>query len=160
MLNFASERTPELPSGFFNWFGTFFKIPDSHVLNHSSMDGYLFLRFLTLLCSICFTGCVITWPILLPINAMGGAGNKQLDMLSFSNVKNPNWYYAHAIMGCILFGKSSKATTGPANSRSLRFLHGHSGESVLCASATGLPEFTRVWPSHLFAVSSVHVCTA
>ena len=110
MLNFASERSPELPSGFFNWFGTFFKIPDSHVLNHSSMDGYLFLRFLRVLCSICFTGCVITWPVLLPINAMGGAGNKQLDMLSFSNVKNPNWYYAHATMGCVLFGKSTKIT--------------------------------------------------
>ncbi|KAE8146632.1 hypothetical protein BDV25DRAFT_169690 [Aspergillus avenaceus] len=97
------ERSPKLPSGFINWFGHFFKISDAHVLHSSSMDGYLFLRFLRVLCATCFTGCVITWPILLPINATGGAGNVQLDMLSFSNVKDPKRYYAHAVMACVLF---------------------------------------------------------
>ncbi|PLB52172.1 DUF221 domain protein [Aspergillus steynii IBT 23096] len=97
------ERSPELPSGFVNWFGHFLKLSDTHVLHHSSMDGYLFLRFLRVLCSICFTGCVITWPILLPIHATGGAGNTQLDALSFSNVKNGKRYYAHSAMACIFF---------------------------------------------------------
>lgn len=69
------------------------------------MDGYLFLRFLRVLCSICFTGCVITWPILLPIHATGGGGNTQLDALSFSNVKDQKRYYAHVAMACIFFSK-------------------------------------------------------
>lgn len=69
------------------------------------MDGYLFLRFLRVLCSIFFIGCLITWPVLLPIHATGGAGNTQLDALSFSNVKNKNSYYAHAVMACVLFSK-------------------------------------------------------
>ncbi|RMZ37467.1 DUF221 domain protein [Aspergillus flavus] len=97
------ERSPQLPSGFLNWFGHFLKISDAHVLHSSSMDGYLFLRFLRVLCATCFTGCLITWPILLPINATGGAGNTQLDALSFSNVKNPKRYYAHTVMAIAFF---------------------------------------------------------
>ncbi|KAE8383788.1 hypothetical protein BDV26DRAFT_287206 [Aspergillus bertholletiae] len=97
------ERSPQLPSGFINWFGHFLKISDAHVLHSSSMDGYLFLRFLRVLCATCFTGCLITWPVLLPINATGGAGNTQLDALSFSNVKNPKRYYAHAVMAIVFF---------------------------------------------------------
>ncbi|KAM0093750.1 hypothetical protein ACP6JD_002786 [Aspergillus fumigatus] len=92
-----------LPRGFINWFGQFLKISDAHVLHSSSMDGYLFLRFLRVLCSTCFTGCLVTWPILIPIHVTGGAGNTQLDALSFSNVKDPTRYYAHAIMACIFF---------------------------------------------------------
>lgn len=50
-------------------------------------------------------GCVIIWPILFPIHATGGNGNTQLDMLSFSNVKDPKRYFAHAIMGCVFFSE-------------------------------------------------------
>ncbi|RLL94105.1 hypothetical protein CFD26_101523 [Aspergillus turcosus] len=97
------ERSPQLPTGFINWFGHFLKISDAHVLHSSSMDGYLFLRFLRVLCATCFTGCLITWPILIPIHVTGGAGNTQLDALSFSNVKDPKRYYAHAVMACVFF---------------------------------------------------------
>jgi hypothetical protein len=48
-------------------------------------------------------GCVIVWPVIIPINATGGVGNTQLDALSFSNVKNPKRYYAHAVMACVYF---------------------------------------------------------
>ncbi|KAJ5688862.1 hypothetical protein N7462_003254 [Penicillium macrosclerotiorum] len=97
------QRSPELPSGWVNWFGTFFKIEDNHVLHHSSLDGYLFLRFLRVLCAICAFGCLITWPILLPIHATGGNGNTQLDILSFSNVANPKRYYANVVVALIFF---------------------------------------------------------
>ncbi|KAL4961019.1 putative DUF221 domain protein [Aspergillus stella-maris] len=97
------ERSPQLPNGWLNWIGEFLKISDAHVLNHHSMDGYLFLRLLRMLCVIFFVGCLITWPVLLPIHATGGAGNTQLDALSFSNVKSISRYYAHAIMACIYF---------------------------------------------------------
>ncbi|KAJ5903895.1 hypothetical protein N7504_006278 [Penicillium tannophilum] len=97
------QRSPELPSGWVNWVGEFLKIEDSHVLHHSSLDGYLFLRFLRVLCAIFFTGCVLTWPILFPLHATGGNGNTQLDILSFSNVANPSKYYANVILACIYF---------------------------------------------------------
>jgi hypothetical protein len=99
----SSERTPELPGGWVNWFAPFFQIADSHVLHHSSLDGYLFLRFLRMLCTMCFVGMVILWPVLMPIHATGGGGNTQLDRLSFSNVVNPTRYYAHVVMGMIYF---------------------------------------------------------
>ncbi|KAL4929795.1 putative DUF221 domain protein [Aspergillus undulatus] len=97
------EKSPQLPTGWVNWIGQFLKISDAHVLNHHSMDGYLFLRFLRVLCATFFIGCLFTWPILLPIHATGGAGNTQLDALSFSNVKSKNRYYAHAIISCVYF---------------------------------------------------------
>lgn len=80
-------------------------MPDSHALRHSSLDGYFFLRFLKKMSMLCFVGCLITWPILLPIHATGGAGNKQLDILNFSNVVDPSRYYAHTFVAWLFFGK-------------------------------------------------------
>ncbi|EZF76717.1 hypothetical protein H105_01910 [Trichophyton soudanense CBS 452.61] len=98
------ERSPELPYGFVNWIGDFIRLSDSHVLRNSSLDGYLFLRFLKKMSLLSFIGCCITWPILMPINITGGAGNTQLDLLTFSNVVNPKRYYAHTIVSWIFFG--------------------------------------------------------
>lgn len=92
----------------FNWFRAFFDISDTYVLNHQSMDGYLLLRYLKLSSMICFVGCVITWPILFPVNATGGAGLQQLDSLTMANVKagnNPR-LYAHTFCAWIYIGKS------------------------------------------------------
>ncbi|OJD16556.1 hypothetical protein AJ78_03293 [Emergomyces pasteurianus Ep9510] len=97
------ERSPELPSGWINWIGVFFNLSDTYVLQHSSLDGYFFLRFLRLMSVTCFVGCLGIWPILFPIHATGGAGNTQLDALSFSNVTDPNRYYAHVVVSWMFF---------------------------------------------------------
>jgi hypothetical protein len=102
-----SERTPELPNGLFNWFGSFWKIPDIYALQHQSLDAYLFLRYLRITVTICFVGCCITWPILFPVNATGGGGQQQLDILSYSNINkdtNGMRYYAHVFVSWIFFG--------------------------------------------------------
>jgi hypothetical protein len=106
------ERSPDLPSGMFNWIGTFNKIPDSYVLNHQSLDGFLLLRYLKISVALCFVGCLITWPVLFPVNATGGAGGIQLDIISFSNIKtsipgNKNRYYAHTFTAWIYFSESA-----------------------------------------------------
>ena len=102
------ERSPDLPSGLFNWIGTFNKIPDSYVLNHQSLDGFLLLRYLKISVALCFFGALITWPILFPVNATGGGGQKQLDLISFTNVKNTkNRYYAHTFVAWIYYSKCS-----------------------------------------------------
>lgn len=103
-----AERSPELPTGWLNWFGAFWRLPDSYVLRHSSLDGYLFLRFLKLMSLVCFVGCVITWPVLIPVNVTGGAGNTELDLLSFSNVKQPEKYYAHTLVSFVFFGECAR----------------------------------------------------
>ena len=79
-------------------------IPDDFVLHHNSLDGYLFLRFFKLLIFICLVGCCITWPVLFPVNATGGGGQSQLDILSISNVKDPVRYYAHALVAWVFLG--------------------------------------------------------
>lgn len=54
----------------------------------------------------------MTWPILFPVNATGGGGLKELDLLSFGNVSpdNKNRYYAHTFVAWIFYGKSDLLT--------------------------------------------------
>ncbi|KAF1969274.1 DUF221-domain-containing protein [Bimuria novae-zelandiae CBS 107.79] len=95
------RKTPAPSNGFFGWIKDFRSIKDEYILDHQSIDGYLFVRFFKLLIVICFLGCVVTWPILFPINATGGAGKEQLNLLAMGNVKNVNRYYAHALVSFV-----------------------------------------------------------
>ncbi|KAG9515562.1 DUF221-domain-containing protein, partial [Aureobasidium melanogenum] len=99
------ERSPALPDGLFAWFSNFFNVPDIYVLNHHSLDGYLFLRLLKLAVFTCLVGCCITFPVLFPINITGGGGKSQLDILTMGNVTN-NYYKLFAHTGCayLFFG--------------------------------------------------------
>ena len=104
-MTISREQSPALPTGLFNWIGKFNQIPDTHVLNHHTIDGFLLLRYLKISATICFVGCLITWPILFPVNATGGGGQKQLNLLSFSNVVTKNRYYAHTFVAWAYFCK-------------------------------------------------------
>lgn len=102
----GSERSPALPTGFFNWIGAFWKIPDIYALQHQSLDAYLYLRYLRMTVVICFVGCCITWPVLFPVNATGGGGQEQLDILSYSNINRTTQkyrYFAHALVCWVYF---------------------------------------------------------
>jgi hypothetical protein len=98
-------RTQDLPQGRFNWLSPFKNLPDEYVLNHQSLDGYLYLRFLKMLTLICFVGCLITWPVLFPVNATAAGGKTQFDLLSFSNItkQQKSRYYAHVFIAWIFF---------------------------------------------------------
>ncbi|KAG9237312.1 hypothetical protein BJ875DRAFT_165028 [Amylocarpus encephaloides] len=102
---YEEEKTTQLPEGRFNWLKQFRAIPDEYVLSHQSLDGYLYLRFLKVLMIVCFVGCCITWPVLFPVNATGGGGQTQFDLLSFSNINDngKNRYYAHVFIAWIFF---------------------------------------------------------
>jgi calcium permeable stress-gated cation channel len=109
-----SERTPESSKGLIDWVWAMYKLPDTYVLQHHSLDAYLVLRYLKLITVICFVGCLITWPILFPVNATGGGGKQQLDMLSFSNIALPfSRFYAHTFVSWIFIGKEPRRK-GPA----------------------------------------------
>jgi hypothetical protein len=101
-----SEQTPEsTEAGWLGWIGEFRKLPDRFVLVHQSLDQYLYMRFLKMLAVMSFVGCCITWPILFPVNVTGGGRQSQLDALSFSNVQNPNLYYAHTCAAYLFLGE-------------------------------------------------------
>lgn len=64
------------------------------------------MRILTV---IAFVGCCFLWPILFPVNATGGNGQSQLDILSYSNVDSStsagkNRFYAHVFCAWIYYG--------------------------------------------------------
>jgi hypothetical protein len=101
------ERSPSMPSGLFNWVGAFWKIPDVYALQHQNIDSYLFLRFLRVCTAICFVSMCITWPILFPINATGGNGQEQLEILSYANIDIENdsvRLYAHTFVAWLVYG--------------------------------------------------------
>ncbi|KAF5701059.1 RSN1 [Fusarium mundagurra] len=103
------ERSPELPNGFFRWMSAFWKIPDAYALRRQSLDSYLFIRFLRVCCTICFVILCVTWPVLLPLNATGGNGRKQIEVLSYSNINiedsvKRNRLYAHCFVAWVVYG--------------------------------------------------------
>ncbi|CAI7611764.1 unnamed protein product [Penicillium glandicola] len=97
------QRTPDTPTGAWNWIKAMYQLPDTYVLQHHSMDAFLMLRFLKLCSVILFVGCCITFPILWPVNATGGGGKTQLNMLSISNIHETQYgrYYAHCFLAWI-----------------------------------------------------------
>lgn len=98
------DRTPVASLKRFEWLRTLRRLDDKFVLEHSSLDAYLYLRFLKTAVFICFAGVCITWPILFPINATGGGNASELDRLGFGNVHYNNRLYAHAVVAWLFFG--------------------------------------------------------
>lgn len=98
------NRPRPLASGVFGWFKDLVSRPESLILRDAGLDGYFFLRYLRFVFLICIVGMIMLLPILLPVNATGGGGQSGFDLLTFSNVKNTDRYYAHAFLGWIFFG--------------------------------------------------------
>lgn len=94
----------------FNWVGTWFQTPDTHVLNTQTLDSFLFLRLLKMSVVTCLVGICITWPVLFPVNATGPGTQSQLDILSMSKAtdrSNKTSYFrwfAHAGCAWLFFG--------------------------------------------------------
>lgn len=104
MISGSRDRTPISSLKRFEWVRTIRQLNDKFVLEHSSLDAYLYLRFLRTVIFICFVGVCITWPILFPVNATGGGSASELDRLGFGNVHYKDRLYAHAIIAWVFFG--------------------------------------------------------
>jgi calcium permeable stress-gated cation channel len=100
------HRTPSSSTNGVKWLHDFRSLDDKFVLRHQSLDGYLFLRFFKLIILISFIGCLLSWPILLPVNSTGGGKSSQLDKLAFGNVEDNKRFYAHAIVAWLFLGRS------------------------------------------------------
>ncbi|KAF1934201.1 DUF221-domain-containing protein [Didymella exigua CBS 183.55] len=97
------DHTPCQSRSYWGWVHTMRVVPDKFTLYHQSIDSYLFLRFLRTMIFICVVGCVLTWPILMPINAAGGGTGNELDRVSIGNVADKKYFYAHAIVAWVFF---------------------------------------------------------
>lgn len=85
------------------WWTDIWRHPDRFVLQHHSLDAYLYLRFLTFIVFVCLAGTCVTWPVLFPVNATGGGTASQLDRLSFSNIAKNSHLWAHVAVAWVLF---------------------------------------------------------
>jgi hypothetical protein len=105
-LILSSEKSQTLPNQKFGWFKSFWSVQDEYVLNHQSLDGYLYVRFFKMVTVLCFVGC-FNWVVLFPVTATGHGGQEQLDLLSFSNLgkQDKNRYYAHVFCGWLYFSE-------------------------------------------------------
>ncbi|KEY74939.1 hypothetical protein S7711_01288 [Stachybotrys chartarum IBT 7711] len=98
------HRTPQDNlSSYFGWVKTMYSLSDKFILYHSSLDAFLFLRFLRTIIFLCLVGSFLTWPTLMPVNANGGGSSTQLDRIGIGNVVKNNSYYAHAALAWVFF---------------------------------------------------------
>lgn len=99
-----THLSQSLPRGWVDWLKPFFFVPERFILNHSSLDAFLFLRYLKVLGIICFAGVVCVWPILLPLHGTGGRKLSELDLLTIGNVAQATKFYAHVVVAWAFFG--------------------------------------------------------
>ena len=100
----SRHLSQSLPRGWVDWLKPFFFVPERFILNHSSLDAFLFLRYLKVLGIICFAGVVCVWPILLPLHGTGGRKLSELDLLTIGNVAQATKFYAHVVVAWAFFG--------------------------------------------------------
>lgn len=98
------EKKPEpLPKDPFRWIYILLTKPHSFIIQQAGIDGYFFLRYVIVFLVV--FGCgILTWTVLLPINAVDGMGNTGLDQLSISNIKHKDRYYAHVFVSWVFYG--------------------------------------------------------
>jgi hypothetical protein len=80
-----------------------YRLPDKFLLYHESLDAYLYLRFFRTIIFICVVGSCLTWPTLMPVNAVG-RGSTGLDKIGIGNVDNKSYFYAHAVLAWVFLG--------------------------------------------------------
>ncbi|KXT13077.1 hypothetical protein AC579_4908 [Pseudocercospora musae] len=97
------DRTPSSTAHGKSWFHDFRNLTDRFVLQHNSLDAYLYLRFLKFVIYVCLAGALLTWPILFPINATGGGNASQLDRISFSNIAKNDHLWGHTAVAWVFF---------------------------------------------------------
>lgn len=102
--NKPEERPPEVPKGALSWVSFLISRPQSYLIHYAGLDGYLFLRYISIFAGISLIGCFLLFPILLPVNATNGNNLKGFELLAFSNVTNKNRFYAHVFLSWIFFG--------------------------------------------------------
>ncbi|KAJ1914351.1 phosphate metabolism protein 7 [Tieghemiomyces parasiticus] len=100
-ISYRSEdkTPPPLSRGLFAWVWPTLRAPDLLIIERTSLDCYMFLNFLRTTLKLFFVFAVVACAILLPLNAVGGGGNKGLQSLSIGNIKGgSNYLWAHLIL--------------------------------------------------------------
>lgn len=101
------EKSPKMSDSKFGWIKQFSSLHDDYILNHHSLDAFLFVRFWKILALMCLVAWPITWIILMPVYGTSHAGASQFDKISFSNIdamRDGNRLYAVTFVAWIVLG--------------------------------------------------------
>ncbi|CDK29127.1 unnamed protein product [Kuraishia capsulata CBS 1993] len=102
LVNTTLRPTP-LPRDPITWLWVLLRKPPKFVIEQAGLDGYFFLRFLTMV-GFVSAGGMLMMIVLFPVNAIHGKLSHGLDQLSISNVKGTDKYYAHVFMSWFFYG--------------------------------------------------------
>ncbi|KAK4056830.1 phosphate metabolism protein 7 [Microbotryomycetes sp. JL221] len=95
------KRHEPLPSSFLGWIPAILRYDARDIITKNGLDAYVFVRFLWLMCEMFLPFWILSWIILLPVNAANSNGNNTgLEMFTFGNVgetEQPR-YAAHLIL--------------------------------------------------------------
>ena len=101
------EKTPRPGESMFGWIKPFTSLHDDYILNHHSLDAFLFVRFWKLITLMCLIAWPITWIILMPVYGTSHGTSVQFDKISFSNIdsaRDANRLYAVTFVAWIVLG--------------------------------------------------------
>ncbi|KAI5480450.1 AMP deaminase [Pseudohyphozyma bogoriensis] len=96
-----SQRVEPLPHGLFSWIPAILKADASQIIQKNGLDAYVFVRFLWLMVEIFVPFMVLTWIVIMPVDAAASKGTSTgIEMFTFGNVglsESPR-YAAHLIV--------------------------------------------------------------
>ncbi|GAA6002377.1 hypothetical protein JCM10207_001089 [Rhodosporidiobolus poonsookiae] len=99
------NRVDPLPHSLLGWIPHILKTDAKEILRKNGLDAYVFVHFLYLMMEIFLPFMVVTWAILLPVDAAGSRGtNTGINKFTFGNVgesQQPR-YAAHLILVWLL----------------------------------------------------------
>lgn len=72
-----SKQPQVLPTGLFGFFGTVIREPDIRAGELNGPDAYFFVRFIKFLAIVLLPFWILTWAVIMPIDAIGPNNNDQ-----------------------------------------------------------------------------------
>ncbi|KAL0946485.1 hypothetical protein HGRIS_012702 [Hohenbuehelia grisea] len=100
------KRADKLPSGPWRWIPAVINSPLPDIIHKNGLDAYMFMRYLRMLMITFLIFTVITFPIIMPIDAVGiNTGREGLDRITWSNLADSpeqTRFAAHVVTAYIL----------------------------------------------------------
>ncbi|KAF9495804.1 DUF221-domain-containing protein [Pleurotus eryngii] len=104
----VDKRSQKLPSGPWRWVPAILHSPLEDIIHKNGLDAYMFLRYIRLLIIIFLIFTLLTFPIIIPLDAIGlDTGRTGLDRITWSNLADSNKqirFVGHIILAYLLTG--------------------------------------------------------
>ncbi|KAG9226508.1 hypothetical protein CCMSSC00406_0005825 [Pleurotus cornucopiae] len=104
----VDKRSQKLPSGPWRWVPAILHSPLEDIIHKNGLDAYMFLRYIRLLIIIFLIFTLLTFPIVIPLDAIGlDTGRTGLDRITWSNLADSDEqirFVGHIILAYLLTG--------------------------------------------------------